>query len=351
MAEDEIMSEGTPVEEPQTGSEDIVEPNLDDELSRIYDESETQEVEAPKEEPQAKTPPPAEEIPAPHTWGKDTQELFKQLSPDLQKQIVKRETERENVVRQAFGAMNFAKNFAPMGQALSELEGYFRSFAKPDGQPLWGDIEAMAKEIKDVLAVKQLLLRDPQAGLHVVQQWAQRAGWKPQEGEEKPDPNTLDMRARLAQLEQQDVQRRAQAVQMAQQQRQQQAVGMIANHIQGLGDSKNDQGQFNYPHLHGEHAEKVGQVMGQWLRANLGQQGVTPELFKSAYETAIFSVPETREAEFKMREDTRIAQAKQKSAAAQKAAGIHPSTNRPPAGENVTTLEQDMEAIWAKYST
>lgn len=355
MSEEQQQSDVQPTEpvEPTTEpTSEASEANLDDELSKIYDshEEEVEPEKAPSApaDPNKPTEQPADEvIPVPNTWGKDSQQLFSQLPKEIKQQIVKREQEREAVVRESFSARRFAQAMTPIAGALQDLEPYFKSFQKPDGQPLWGDAQAMAKEIKDVLAVKQLLLSDPAAGLHVVTQWARAAGL--QLPEEMPDTNALNMRVRLAQLEQQEKQRAIAMQQQQQQQQQQQFVNNLAGGINNLGAAKDEAGNLLYPHLHGEYGEQLGNMMGRWMRANMDNRGITPELFKEAYETAVFSLPQTRDVEFKKREDARIADYKKRSQAARRAQGVNPSPGRVPTAEPETDLEQQMLEIWNKY--
>lgn len=352
MPEEELqtMSEQEPAEASTTEATPETD-TLDAELDKIY-EGQANEAPAPEQSQAAEQPqtPPEEDVPYPTTWSKENQELFKTLPLETKKQIAKREQEREAVVRESFAARRFAQAITPVARALGECEEYFKTFCQENGQPLWGNAEAMAREIKTVLNAKMMLAKDPAAALHIMRQWAtQNTGWQPSESDE--DSEALTLRARLAQMEQAEQTRLHQQQAYQQQMQQQQAYNALANHVNALGNSTDENGKAMFPHLHGEHAERVGYAMGQWLRANMGQQGITPELYKQAYETAIFAVPETRELEFKAREDARVAQFKQRSEAARKAQGINPSAKRAPESVPETSLEQDMEAIWAKYST
>lgn len=337
--------------------------SLNTELEQIY-EAHTSESDAPQQpapEQQAsgqqQAAPDAADAPkpvtAPASWGKDAQQLFAQLPPDLQAQVAKREREREQMMGQAFRAMQQAQALQPVMQGFKDLQPYFQSFRQADGSPLWGNPAAMMKEISDVLAVKSLLFRDPQAGLQAVMQWAQQAGLDlaPSADGQQMDPEALKLRQRLAQLEQ-DSQRRDAAERERQEAAQRQdAVQRVAYSLNDFAQAKGEDGQPLYPHLLGEHGAAVGEMMGRWMRANAGADGITPELFKSAYEAAIFSVAATRELEMKAREDARVAQFKANSARARKAAGINP---RPVKGPDVTPQkpwEEEMNEIWAKYNT
>lgn len=350
--EQQVMSDEIPSEVPSTETEDESQV-LDQELDRIYEEASQEETpEQPQTQPQPQAGQP-QALAAPNTWDKGNQELFRTLPPETQKQIIKREQEREAVVRESFQARNYAAKMQPFGQVIQELEPYFRTFSKPDGTPLWGDDRAMAAEIKTVLGLKMLLAKDPAAALHVMQDWAeQNAGYRPpSEGDPTPSGQELSLRARLTQLEQQEALRAQQAQQQRLFAEGQQALNNLANHVTNLGNQKDASGQPLFPHLHGEFGERVGLIMGNWMRANMPPEGITPELYRQAYETAVFTLPETRELEFKAREEARIRQYKTKSEAARKAQGINPGTKRAPDSVPETSLEQDMDAIWAKYNT
>jgi len=350
------------VAEPETVETEgpSAEESLNAELDEIYashtDEGDATQTVAPEKvgtPEQAQPEPEAQAIPAPATWGKNSQELFNQLPRELKEQVAKRETEREQVLGRAFNAMQMMQNMQPVMQGFKELQPYFQAFRGADGSPLWGNPAAMMKEISDVLNVKSLIMRDPQAGLQAVLSWAQAAGLNlaPSEDGQQVDPQVMALRQRLAQLEQ-DNQRRdnAERERQATAQRQE-AIVSVANGLNDFAQAKNEAGEPLYPHLFGDHGAKVGELMGRWMRANAGPDGITPELFKSAYETAIFSVAETREAEFKAREQARVEQFKKNSDRARKAAGINPRANRAPEVDPKKPIEEVYEDIWAKYNT
>lgn len=361
---DELESTAAEPVAPEADNGPSAEESLNAELDEIYtahtaEETPAQQTDAPKQastpdaQQQAQqTPETPQTVAAPVSWGKDAQQLFAQLPPQLQEQVAKRETEREQAVGRAFQAMQQVQALQPVMQGFKDLQPYFQSFRQADGSPLWGNPQAMMKEISDVLAVKSLLFRDPQAGLQAVMQWAQQAGLHlaPSDGQQA-DPQMLALRQRLAQLEQ-DNQRRdnAERERQATAQRQE-AIVSVANGLNDFAQAKNEAGEPLYPHLFGDHGAKVGELMGRWMRANAGQDGITPELFKAAYEAAIFSVAETREAEFKAREDARIAQFKQNSARARKAAGIVPRPGKGPDADPQKPLEEVYNDIWAKYNS
>lgn len=291
----------------------------------------------------------------PQSWGKDMQELYATLPPEVQAKIAKREEERERVVQQSFNAVQMAKAMSPIAEGVKELEPYFKTFRKADGTPLWGDARAIAQEIKDVLAVKDLLFRDPQAGLQAVRSWAEAAGLKFDTAQDSQgqwqSPDVLALRQRLAQLEAKEQRRNMSEQQQLAQARQAQAVNAMGNHLENLGALKDAAGNASYPLLEGEHGEALGSIMGKWMRANAGPEGITPTLFKEAYEAAVFSLPETREMEFKRREDARVAQFKQRSEAARKAQGINPRHVRSADVVEKGSLDDTFNAIWKKYNS
>ena len=350
------------VAEPETVETEgpSAEESLNAELDEIYashtDEGDATQTVAPEKvgtPEQARPEPEAQAIPAPATWGKNSQELFNQLPRELKEQVAKRETEREQVLGRAFNAMQMMQNMQPVMQGFKELQPYFQAFRGSDGNPLWGNPQAMMKEISDVLNVKSLIMRDPQAGLQAVLSWAQAAGLNlaPSEDGQQVDPQVMALRQRLAQLEQDNQRRDASERERQANAQRQEAIVSVANGLNDFAQAKNEAGEPLYPHLFGDHGAQVGELMGRWMRANAGQDGITPELFKSAYEAAIFSVAETREAEFKARENARIKQFQQNSARARKAAGINPRPGKAPEVDPKKPIEEIYEEIWAKHNT
>lgn len=354
------------VAEPEVTETDgpSAEETLSAELDQIYEEHTSEGEVAPKDAPvQASTPENAQPTPeevkpiaAPASWGKDAQTIFSQLPPALQAEVAKRETERERAIGQAFQMRQQVEQakqvLEPVFQGFNDLSPYFNTFRKADGSPMWGDQRAMMQEIKDVLATKQLLFRDPKAGLQAILSWAQQAGLNLDGSEgQQIDPETLRLRQRLAQLEQDNQRRDANERERQANAQRQEAIVSVANGLNDFAQAKGEDGQPLYPHLFGDHGAQVGELMGRWMRANAGQDGITPELFKSAYEAAIFSVAETREAEFKARENARVAEFKKNSDRARKAAGINPRANRAPEVDTQKPLEDIFEDIWAKHNS
>ena len=130
----------------------------------------------------------------------------------------------------------------------------------------------------------------------------------------------------------------------------QEAVQRVAYGLNDFANAKGEDGQPLYPHLFGDHGAEIGELMGKWMRANAGSDGITPDLFKQAYEVAALSVAETREALFKEREAQRVAEYKKNSERARKAAGINPRSNRAPEIDTKKPVEEVFEDIWAKYN-
>lgn len=347
--------------EAQPSSEEQLDSSLEEIYARHTEEGDTTEADAQPETDSAKADvvKPQQEAQAkpadyPKSWGKDMQEMYATLPPEVQAQIAKREEERERVVQQSFNAVQLAKAMSPIAEGVKELEPYFKTFRKADGTPLWGDARAIAQEIKDVLAVKELLFRDPAAGMQAVRSWAEAAGLKfddNQNGGQWQSPEVLALRQRLAQLEANEQRRTQNEQQQQAQARQAQAVNAMGNHLESLGSLKDAAGNASYPLLEGEHGEALGNIMGRWMRANAGPEGITPQLFKEAYEAAVFSLPETREMEFKRREDARVAQFKQRSEAARKAQGINPRHVRSAEVVEKGSLDDTFNKIWQKYNS
>lgn len=80
------------------------------------------------EESQDEVDEPEEAIDPPVSWGQDAKELFKQLPPDLQKQVAEREAQRERFVQQKAAEASEAKRVAQV-EALSQFAEVQRSYA------------------------------------------------------------------------------------------------------------------------------------------------------------------------------------------------------------------------------
>lgn len=354
---DELQQE--PMEAAVEESGPSAEEELTAELDNIYMAHTDEEGQAGAEAPLPDAKPveaPVEEKPAavaaPVTWGNEAKELFAQLPQELQAQVAKRETEREQAVNRAMQEREAMKQaMRPVVEGFQGLQGYFQAFHGPDGKALWGNPQAMMREISDVLAVKALMLQNPQAGLQAVLQWAQAAGLDLSgEGKQAADPEVLKMRQQIARLEA-DNQRRATAEQeQAAYAQRQEAIQRVAVGLSEYAEAKDAAGQPLYPHLFGEHGGEVGELMGRWIRANVGPDGLTPEVFKQAYEVAALSVPATRDAVFKAREDARVQQFKARSERARKAAGINPGPKRSPDVDPQKSESELMDEIWRKYN-
>ena len=305
--------------------------------------------------PDAKPEPAqAENLPpmaAPATWDKAAKEAWEQLPRALQEQVAKRETDRERAVHQVLKEKaTLMQGMRPILEGFNGLQEYFTSFRGSDGAPLWGNPQAMMKEISDVLATKSLLMRDPQAGLQAILQWAQAAGLDLSGEGKGADPEVLRMRQKIAALEADSHRRNAAEREQRAYAQQREAVAQIAHGLNDFAQAKDDAGQARYPHLFGDSGEQVGELMGRWMRANAGADGITPELFAQAYEVATLSVPATREAVFKEREDARVLQFKERSARARKAAGINPGPKRSPDIDPQKSESELMDEIWRKYN-
>ena len=239
----------TTIESTEATESNSVEEELNTQLDEIYEKAVPEEEDSDEEPGQQEQPAEnvqkpvqtetAKPVEYPHSWGKDLQDTFAKLPPDIQAQIIKREGERERVVQQAFAAQNVARAMEPITRGIKGLQNYFESFTDATGTPLWGNAEAMAKEISDVLRVKQLLCSDPAAGVAAIDQWMKASGLVAPDGQQQ-DPDRLAMQRRIAQLEQANKQREAQEANYRAQVQQQQAVQQVAGILENYGGTKDD---------------------------------------------------------------------------------------------------------------
>lgn len=250
----------------------------------------------------------------------------------------------------------------PIGEAIHEMKPFLESVQGPDGMPLWGNSASIAHEFKELSRIKTELMRSPAQGLKNIITWARQNG--------------LDMHSAIAdviqdagswqdseivraQAEAERQRMRAQTLEERQQEIYRQEVARrnimeSSQAISGLADSKGEDGLPSYPHLHGEFAHDVGQMVGAYIKAHVQAHGgqVTQKLFNDAYQSAVWGYEPVRAAEQKRLEDSRVEQYKQNSERAKRAAGVipgNPGANAP----RYETMTQDeaMQAVWEKFKS
>ncbi len=295
-------------------------------------------------------------IPAPNTWTKEEKAAWDAAPPEVKAALVRRASQVEQLAKDSLEARNFARVMEPIGHVLAdpETQEFFKTLQMPDGTRLAGNPKAIAAEIRDLIGIKRTLITNPAEGMRQISQWLAQWGLDPgqipqAENGQEQNPQMSALQRELAQLRAVVARREKDSEEATVAAQQQHAVQRIAHTVVGFTEAKDATGNHLYPHLHGEHAEAVGEAMGRWLRANVGPEGLTPELMQRAYDTAVFAHPGTREAEFKRREEKRVAEFKSRSDRARKAAGLRPNPGGPASGFEKMTAQEAMEAVWNKH--
>lgn len=313
--------------------------------------NEPQESAEPEEKPevaQEKPSAPEEEkgIAAPTWWSDAEKEAWGKTPPEVQKAVASRIEQVEAFASQTAQKQQLGDALSPIGQALARHADYLKG-ASINGQPLAGNPALIAQEVDSLFHFKELAFHDPQAFIREVGQLfagngvdlIQLVQAMGTEGQRWNDPETARAQRELSELkawkEQQDRERaEAQRGQYMQD---------VARGIVGMSDAKGADGAPLFPHLHGEHAQMVGATMGRFLRANATGGRITNELFKQAYDAAVYGYQPTREAEIKAEEEKRIREAE----AAKKRMGIVPRNANAGGRNESETLEQ---ALNSKYN-
>lgn len=312
---------------------------------------EPQEAAEPEEKPEAaqeKPSAPEEEkgITAPTWWSDAEKEAWGKTPPEVQKAVASRIEQVEAFAAQTAQKQQLGDALSPIGQALARHADYLKG-ASINGQPLVGNPALIAQEVDSLFHFKELAFHDPQAFIREVGQLfagngvdlIQLVQAMGTEGQRWNDPETARTQRELSELkawkEQQDREHaKAQRGQYMQE---------VARGIVGMSDAKGADGAPLFPHLHGEHAEAVGTAIGRFLRANASGGRITEDLFKQAYDAAVYGYQATREAEIKAAEEKRI----RATEAAKKRMGIVPRNANAGGGKESETLEQ---ALNSKYN-
>lgn len=223
-------------------------------------------------------------------------------------------------------ASRFSEAMRPVGEAIAQLEPYFKQFAGPDGGPLWGNPQSIAQEFLALAQTKAEMILNPVQGMTNIIHWCRAQGVDMnavlgavvQGAQDWPDADSVRAQAEAQRY-------KAQAEFYQRQQAEQQQMAMRGQQIAALGQTfeqtiqaKGPDGQLAYPHLHGEHAEEVGKAAGRFIRANIDSYGgLSEQLFKDAYHAAVSAHPTLKqierqkwEAELAARQNARAKQAK-----------------------------------------
>lgn len=310
---------------------------------------ETQETAELEEKPEevSKEPAPEKEdgLAAPAWWTEAEKEAWGKTPPEVQKAVASRIQQVEAFAAQTSQKQQLGDALSPIGHALARHADYLKE-ARINGQTLAGNPALIAQEVDSLFRFKELAFEDPQAFIREVGQLfagngvdlAQLVHAMGTENQRWNDPETLRSQRELAELKAwKEQQERSQA-----ESRREQYMQTVARGIIGMSDAKGDDGTQMFPHLHGEHAQNIGTMMGRFLRANAAGGTITNELFQQAYDAAVYAYKPTREAEIKAVEARRAHEAE----AAKKRMGIVPR-NANAGGMEPETLEQ---ALNSKYN-
>ena len=320
---------------------------------------------ADKDNPAEQQPP--DKLEAPNTWNKEEKAAWEKLAatPEgqaVQKAMLRRAEQVEEYGKQIGQDLADAKRFGdtmrPIAEGMVQMKPYLEGIQGPDGRPLWGNPQAIAGEFQALAQIKSDLMRSPAQGLKSIINWARQNGLDMnsaladvvQDAANWQDASTVRAQADAERYRQQVELLSRESRQMAEQASMQQRVALMGQQITTFAEAKSADGQPIYPHLQGEHAGEIGRRAGAYMRANVGQQGLTPELFNEAYNAAIWAHEPTRKAEQARLESARVAQYQKNSARAKQAAGLNPrgSTSQPPRAENMT--EQELfDSVWDRH--
>lgn len=357
MEDIQEQTQEIPVAGGEEGGEDS---SIVEEFKGFLEDDEKMQEEPSGEEPQetakleekpeevSKEPAPEKEdgLSAPTWWTEAEKEAWGKTPPEVQKAVASRIQQVEAFAAQTSQKQQLGDALSPIGQALARHADYLKG-ASINGQPLVGNPALIAQEVDSLFHFKELAFHDPQAFIREVGQLfagngvdlIQLVQAMGTEGQRWNDPETARAQRELSELkawkEQQDRERaEAQRGQYMQE---------VARGVVGMSDAKGADGAPLFPHLHGEHAEAVGTAIGRFLRANASGGRITEDLFKQAYDAAVYGYQPTREAEIKAAEEKRTREAE----AAKKRMGIVPRNANTGGGKESETLEQ---ALNSKYN-
>lgn len=320
---------------------------------------------ADKDKPAEQQAP--EKLEAPNTWNKEEKAAWEKLAetPEgkaVQQAMLRRAEQVEEygkkVGQELADAKRFGESMRPISEGMVEMKPFLEGIQGPDGRPLWGNPQAIAGEFKALAQIKADLMRDPTQGLKSIIHWGRQNGFDMhsalanlvQDAANWPDSNTVRAQAEAERYRQQAQMHERELHKLAEQANMQQRVAYMGQQITSFADAKAADGQPVYPHLQGEYAEEIGRRAGAYLRANVGAQGITPELFAEAYNSAVWTHEPTRKAEQARLEAARVAQYQQTADRAKQGAGLMPkgSTSKSPRAEGMT-LSETLNDVWERH--
>lgn len=274
-----------------------------------------------------------EVIHAPEHWSAEDRETFTKLPKDAQSYLLKREKQYEE------GIQKKSNEVKPILEALKPYESMLSLRGIDAGTA-----------VRHWAAAQAMLDQDPVRGLELLvgsydketrEKLAERLGFTSKTGEdddEYTDPEVRKLRKEIEDLRRQNQQTVSQYQLETQSQQQQQALKTV----QDFKDAKDDDGSLLHPHF-----ENVKGMM-QALITN----GSAGDL-QSAYEQAVWSVPEYREEVIKQqKEEARRQEQKRRKEAADKAKKTGKSVNgkgkAPDQGKKQRSMRDDLLEAYDK---
>ncbi|PKR56350.1 hypothetical protein [Thalassospira lohafexi] len=272
------------------------EAHVEDEPAEEGAADEAEDTDQPEEEGEAE---PVEAIDPPVSWSAEAKAKFAELPPEVQQEVLKRESDFERGIAQKGQELStLRQQTSEMEQALSPVMSAWQQNGIPP-----------AVGVQRLVAADAYLQRDPVGGL---QQIAQAYGVDLQslvDGEGQPAPVNPHIQAQL--------QAHDNFIRNFQQQQQQSETDRIVSDIDSFASATGADGKPAHPHF-----EAVFDDIKTMLPAVKQANPTAPvaDLLKQCYDKAVWGNPTTRDAILKAeRDQTAQKQTAEKSKAAKEA--------------------------------
>lgn len=266
---------------------------------------------------------PEEVFQAPEHWSSDEKEQFRSLSPEAQRILVEKDKQ-------------FQKGFQERAQSKSDLEAALEPWKQQIAQRGMSEADA----IRTLFATQAQIEQDPVNGILML---AQRFGvldqiqqnFAPDTDDDLDDPQIRALRNELRDVKSQLTNFQS----MSESERQQH----LQTEINNFKNAQDETGALKHPYF-----DNVRHLM-----APLVQQGKSMD---EAYNETVWSVPEYREQQLKVRnerkkEDDELAKARKVKDAKKAANSLKPSGKEDPASEDAElSLKDELSAAWKELA-
>ncbi len=263
----------------------------------------------------------------PSGWDAETKELFNQVSPEIQRQLVKRENDlRRRSDQEVEQARQIQRTYAEIDQALApRMPELQRLGVKP------GEV------VSRFMAWQQHLDTNPKQGLRdLAQSYGLDLHQLAQEEAQQPQEPAYVRELRNQYQQTQGL------LQQFQQQTEAQKVQALQNELLGFTQETDAQGNLVRPHL--EHIVEDMLPYVQHIRAT--NPNMAPrQILQSAYEKAIWANPSTRELELK-RSQVVSDPVKTVARAAQAAKLVNGEARGPQIPDSSNSIRDALSASW-----